>query len=97
MLEEIFKKHSIETLRKIPESFAEIFIVDHSEYLKLIDSKLSEDVQKKKDIEKTLDRLRAGSKLLGVVKKDNYWIYINSFNWSKKVTENKIVKWLESQ
>lgn len=97
MLEEIFKKHSIETLRKIPESLAEIFIIDHEKYLKLIDSKLSEDGQKKLEIEKTLDRLRAGSKLLGVIKKDNYWIYVNCFNWSKKITQNKIVKWLESQ
>jgi hypothetical protein len=97
MLEEIFQKHSIETLRNIPEHIAEIHIIDHQEYLKLIDSKLEEDVLKKNEIEKTLDKLRAGSKLLGVIKKDQYWIYINCYNWGKKITQNKIVKWLENQ
>jgi len=97
MLEEIFKNHSIKTLRNIPESFAEIHVINHEEYLRLVESKLPEDDLKKNEIEKTLDRLRAGSKLLGVIKKDEFWIYINCYNWGKKVTQNKIIKWLESQ
>lgn len=85
----------VNDLKKVPERIANFLIVDSKHYHSLLGD--SEKTLDKNQLDSDMIKFKTSKDFVGIYTKGDLKIYVKSYNYSKKMSEKKIMEFLKGE